>query len=109
MRPGGWVSNARLFLVVTPESSPTSVRPLSVQERRVAADFLTALTGRRFSPAAVATCEADGLTRFNRDPDTATYGVDPPLSRWTTPAGLPYLARCGVGRVPGVWAGWRQG
>jgi len=103
VRPEGWISNAFLFKPQAPLGTG-----LTLRERRLAAEFLKLATGRRFTPQAVASCVTDGLTAQKRNPDV--YGPDQPLSRWTTPAGLPYKARCGVaGAGPlGVWAGWRQ-
>ncbi|MBB5233353.1 hypothetical protein [Deinococcus budaensis] len=103
VRPGGWISN--VFLLKDGARLGSS---LTLRERRLAAEFLTLATGRRFPSQAVAQCVAAGLTAQRRNPDV--YGPDQPLSQWSTPAGLPYKARCGVaGAGPlGVWAGWMQ-
>ncbi|SEI63152.1 hypothetical protein SAMN04488058_101186 [Deinococcus reticulitermitis] len=103
VRPEGWVSNAFLFRPQVPLG-----KTLTLPERRRAAEFLTMVTGRRFTVQAVANCVTAGLSAQKRNPDV--YGPDQPLSQWTTPAGLPYKARCGVaGAGPlGVWAGWMQ-
>ena len=103
VQPDGRISN--VFLLKYPVRLGTS---LTVRERRLAAEFLKLATGRNFTPEAVAGCITAGLTSQKRDPDV--YGPDSSLSHWTTPAGLPYKARCGVaGAGPlGVWAGWMQ-
>lgn len=103
VRPGGWVSN--VFLLKYGARLGSS---LTLRERRLAAELLKLTTGRPFGPRAVAACIMAGLTAQKRNPDV--YGPDQPLSQWTTPAGLPYKARCRVaGAGPlGVWAGWMQ-
>lgn len=103
VRPGGWVSN--VFLLKYGARLGSS---LTLRERRLAAEFLKLATGRHFTPQSLANCVTAGLTAQRRNPDV--YGPDQPLSQWTTPAGLPYKARCGVaGAGPlGVWAGWMQ-
>lgn len=103
VRPEGWISSAFLFKPQVPLGTG-----LTLRERRLAAEFLTLATGRRFTPQAVAACVAAGLDAQKRNPDV--YGPDQPLSQWITPAGLPHKARCGVaGAGPlGVWAGWMQ-
>ncbi|UBV42169.1 hypothetical protein LAJ19_11090 [Deinococcus taeanensis] len=104
VRPGGRVSGARLL-------KPGAARGtrLSPAEQREAALFLQSLTGRRFTAQAVRACMEAGLNAQARDPDV--YGPAQPLSRWRTPGGVAFRARCGVaGAGPlGVWAGWQQG
>lgn len=109
VRPAGWVSNARLYLAAQPGPIvSTELNPLSSQGHRVAAEFLTALTGRRFSPNAVAVCERQELAEYSRDPVRFRSTPGRLLSRWTTPAGLPYRAWCTAVNEPGVRAGWQQ-
>lgn len=104
VRPEGWISTAFLL-----KSSAHRGTRLDMQELNRAAHFLSAVTGRRLTPAAVDQRVAAGLLLQKRDPDA--YGPLSSLSQWKTPAGLPYKARCGVaGAGPlGVWAGWMQG
>lgn len=97
---GRWVSNARLSL-------PNARKQTSAADLRLAADFYGALTGRRFTPAAVADCRR----RAEADPDIETGNML--LSNGRTPAGLPYRARCGKARNhtkawPLFWVGWMQ-
>lgn len=110
VRPGGWISAARLFLPTgSGRTVNTALRLLSPQGHRLAADFLTTLAGRRFSSAAIATCETQELAEYSRDPAGFRVAPGRPLSRWTTPAGLPYIARCNVVVEPGVRVSWGQG
>ena len=104
VRPGGHVSGARLLRPGVPRGTR-----LTAAQTREAAAFLSALTGRTFRPQAVQDCVTAGLAAQDRDFDA--YGPTEPLSRWSTPAGWPFRARCGVaGAGPlGVWAGWMQG
>ncbi len=104
VRPGGQVSGARLLRPGVPRGTR-----LTAAQTREAAAFLSALTGRGFRPQAVQACLTAGLAAQDRDFDA--YGPADPLSRWRTPAGWPFRARCGVaGAGPlGVWAGWMQG
>ncbi|WP_189069779.1 hypothetical protein [Deinococcus radiotolerans] len=104
VHPGGQVSGARLLR----PGAPRGTR-LSDAQTREAAAFLSALTGRGFRAQAVRNCVTAGLAAQDRDPDA--YGPTDPLSRWSTPAGWPFRARCGVAGAGllGVWAGWRQG
>ena len=96
VRPAGWISTARLMF---PGSSA-----MTADQHALSARFLGSVTGRAFRTEAIAACEQRGLAL--RDPDAP--GPVRPLSEWTTPGGLPYRARCGVGAERGVWAGWRQ-
>lgn len=102
VRPAGWMSNARLlFPIVRTKDGWSGMTP---NDHRLAAEFLSVITGRRFSAASIAACERAGLALH--DPDA--YGPREPLSHWSTPDGLPFRARCGVGGQLGVWAGWMQ-
>ncbi|EYB68279.1 hypothetical protein DEIPH_ctg025orf0139 [Deinococcus phoenicis] len=104
VRPGGWISNAFLFFPNPPTLNGRAA--ITPGGHRLAAEFLSAVTGRWFSAGAVAACDRAGQAALARDPDV--YGPPEALSRWTTPAGLPYRARCGVTWQLGVWAGWQQ-
>ncbi|MCP2015767.1 hypothetical protein L1280_002943 [Deinococcus sp. HSC-46F16] len=109
VRPAGWVSTARLYLPAGPGPIVnTELNTLSPQGHRLAAEFLTVLTGRRFSPDAVAACEDQELAEYSRDPVRFRSASGRLLSRWTTPAGWPYRAWCTAVNEPGVRAGWRQ-
>lgn len=90
---GHWISNARLEL--------PGQATLTDNDFRLAANFYSSLTGRRFSVQGVAACRR-AADRFP-DPEGA-YIL---LSRWRTPAGLPYRARCGLGQLA-FWVGYRQ-
>ncbi len=102
VRPEGWISNARLFVV--PESQANGTHAMNPARYPLAAEFLSALTGRRFTAEAVAACERAGVALGLPD----NYGPAQPLSRWKTPGGLPFVARCGINSQVGVWAGWMQ-
>lgn len=101
VRPAGWVSNARLLFPSTRGMDGWDV--LTPNGHRMAAEFLSAVTGRRFRAEAVAACEQAG--RALGDPDAVSPA---PLAQWKTPGGLPFKARCGVRSELGVWAGYMQ-
>lgn len=103
VRPAGWISNARLLFAPARGLDGWPALALSPNGHRLAAEFLTNVTGQTFRPSAIAACERAG--RALRDPDAVSPA---PLSLWQTPGGLPFKARCGVRGDLGVWAGWRQ-
>lgn len=102
VRPAGWISNA--FLFFPPQPVAGGLHALAPEHHAPAAEFLGAVTGRRFSAGAVAACQRAGLALNIPD----AYGPVQPLSRWSTPGGLPFVARCGINSQVGVWAGWMQ-
>lgn len=102
VRPTGWVSNARLMF--TGQKLDGGILAMQPQHYALAAEFLSAVTGRHFSSAAIAKCEQAGVALGLND----NYGPREALSRWTTPTGLPFVARCGINSQVGVWAGWMQ-
>lgn len=102
VRLQGWISNARLLTEPQPQKNGTfAMHPAHYP---LAAEFLSAVTGRRFSAEKIAACERAGVALNSVD----AYGPTAPLSHWTTPGGLPYKARCGINSQVGVWAGWMQ-
>ncbi|MFD2608607.1 hypothetical protein ACFSR9_04010 [Deinococcus taklimakanensis] len=103
LRPAGWISNA--FLLFPPQPVAGGLHALAPEHHAPAAEFLSAVTGRRFSAGAVAACQRARLALNTPD----AYGPTRPLSRWRTPGGLPFVARCGINSQVGVWAGWMQG
>lgn len=68
---------------------------------RLAAQFYRTLTGRPFRPQAVGACLRQSSARAEVEGDNAL------CSHWTTPAGLPYKARCNAGAGM-FWVGWMQ-
>ncbi len=102
VRPQGWISTARLLTKGQPQKNGTTA--MNPAHYPLAAEFLSAVTGRRFSAEKIAACEQAGVAL--NDPEV--YGPAAPLSHWTTPGGLPYRARCGINSQVGVWAGWQQ-
>ncbi|GHG07867.1 hypothetical protein GCM10017783_20590 [Deinococcus piscis] len=102
VRPQGWISNAFLFTGGQPQPGGMSV--MNPAHYPLAAEFLSAVTGRRFSAEKIAAYQRAGAALNNPE----AYGPTAPLSHWTTPGGLPYKARCGINSQVGVWAGWRQ-
>ena len=91
---GRWLSNARLSL------SGRAKVP-NFDELRLAAEFYSTFTGRQFRAETVSAC----LRRSLADPDLE--GGNALLSNWTTPAGLPYRARCNA-RTGMFWLGWMR-
>ena len=102
VRPQGWISTARLHAKPQPQKNGTFA--MNPAQYPLAAKFLSAVTGRRFSAEKVGACERAGVALNSVD----AYGPTEPLSHWATPGGLPYKARCGINSQVGVWAGWQQ-
>lgn len=102
VRPAGWVSTARLRL--PGQKLAGGIFATQLQHYALAAQFLSVVTGRPFLPAAIAKCQQAGVALGLND----NYGPPEPLSRWKTPGGLPFVARCGINSQVGVWAGWMQ-
>lgn len=86
------VTNARLLF---PDGALTPAR------RELARQFLEQFSGRRFPAAGLDACFRAAQAS---DPE-ASNAV---LSRWATPAGYQFKARCGVRFTAGVWLGWQQ-
>lgn len=102
VRPAGWVSNARLQFTGTRQ--PNGVYAMRPADYSRAAEFLSAVTGRRFRTEAIAACQRAGVALGVPD----NYGPNEPLARWKTSGGLSFKARCGINSYVGVWAGYMQ-
>lgn len=104
VRPAGWISNVRLGYPL--KALPTVDAILTRSDIELEAAFLSAATGRGFRPGALRRCHDEATRLYRQNADVTT--PPEPLSRWSTPLGRAFVARCGVGFSVSVWAGWRQ-
>lgn len=104
VRPKGWISTVRLGF---PEKARPNVDAgLGPADLTLEAAFLSSATGRRFTAGALALCHAEARRLHQQNPDFLSPLT--PLSRWKTPLGRAYVARCSVAFNPSIWAGWMQ-